>query len=294
MEPQPPAHYDLLQPITAAAFLRPGQAFLTTASGEVHQIHDQSREVIRALHQPTHCLALGGYEAQARLALGHPDGHISLLNTTGDLLGNWEAHKEAITALSMSPDGHMLASGATDGQLKFWHTTKQQAIYSFEAHPEGLTCCSLSDNGALVLTGGGDGLLHLWIAREGRLVQTFRGHQAPITACHLKGELVLSGDALGEVRVWDILLQDPSPSLAKHSSEVLACRIFQTSDQTIIGLSAARDGQAYFLNLRTGDKLHTESDSAGALVAADWAGDTLLMATESGRLEWRKPALVQG
>jgi WD40 repeat protein len=40
---------------------------------------------------------------------------------TGQEVARWQAHDAAVTALTFSPDGALLASGARDGRLRVWN-----------------------------------------------------------------------------------------------------------------------------------------------------------------------------
>jgi WD40 repeat protein len=55
------------------------------------------------------------------VATGGEDGLIHLRDlTTGKELARWKAHDSAVTALTFSPDGKLLVSGADDGAVRVW------------------------------------------------------------------------------------------------------------------------------------------------------------------------------
>jgi WD40 repeat protein len=56
------------------------------------------------------------------VASGGEDGLIRLRDVeSGRELARWQAHDAAVTALTFSPDGTLLASGAADGSLRVWN-----------------------------------------------------------------------------------------------------------------------------------------------------------------------------
>ncbi len=75
------------------------------------------------------------------------------------------------TALGLSRDGSLLASGSAAGTLTIWDPSAGDAIHTIAAHEQGLLCASFGRNFTLA-TGGQDGNAKLWDAKTGTLTAT--------------------------------------------------------------------------------------------------------------------------
>src|SRR5450759_1421147 len=84
----------------------------------------------------------------------------------------------ALTSLSFSPDGQLLATSAgdvqsTDTSAQLW-TVGGENVATLVGHRAPVTCLAWSPDGQLVASGSRDGTVHLW-DRNGRLVRTLAG-----------------------------------------------------------------------------------------------------------------------
>ncbi len=75
--------------------------------------------------------------------LAWPDGHEIVLHdaVTGRQLARLTGHTDRVLCLVFSPDGHRLASGAADGQIRLWNTSSLQCVKT-HAGPQPATSVS--------------------------------------------------------------------------------------------------------------------------------------------------------
>lgn len=121
----------------------------------------------------------------------------------GTRLFDLSGHQGAVSAVRLSADGTLAATGGSDRTARLWDiaTGKQGALL---AHGAPVTAVAFSSNGRLLITGGEDGTLKFWEVPSGRPLATGTGHSGAVTALGVgtaEGE-VISGGADGTVRVW--------------------------------------------------------------------------------------------
>ena len=126
----------------------------------------------------------------------------------------------AVTALAVSNDGQLLASGAADGMVHLWRLDTGKCLRTIEtsAAQSGLACLHFSPQGSQLLTASRDGTCREFGLRTARMLKEFRGHTAYLTGCFYQlvaaavvddpsqqqQQLVVvtsSGD--GSVRLWN-------------------------------------------------------------------------------------------
>ncbi|MBI3947869.1 MAG: hypothetical protein HY321_18255 [Armatimonadetes bacterium] len=66
------------------------------------------------------------------------------------------------SCVHFSPDGRVLAAGASDGTLVLWDAATARVLRGVRTDPGGLNGLAFSPNGELLATAGADGATHLW------------------------------------------------------------------------------------------------------------------------------------
>lgn len=79
----------------------------------------------------------------------------------GELTAFHGRHREPVVATAFHPDGHAVATGSLDGEVRLWTppNTKPRANIS---HPSGVTAICFSPDGQLLATAQTDGLVRIW------------------------------------------------------------------------------------------------------------------------------------
>jgi WD40 repeat protein len=111
-----------------------------------------------------------------------------------------------ITSVAFSPDGQLLATSDTRGEIQIWQVKdgKQLAIYQGHRHwvwaiafsPDGRTLASVSD----------DYLVKLWDVKTGECLRTLEGHTYSINAIAFSpdGRTLATSGQDSTIRLWDI------------------------------------------------------------------------------------------
>ncbi|RCJ41945.1 hypothetical protein A6769_38470 [Nostoc punctiforme NIES-2108] len=80
---------------------------------------------------------------------------------TGELIRNLEGHSEDITAITISPNGQILATGSVDGTIRITNLGTRELIRVFKDMKE-TRALSFSNDSRTLAAGGTDGKIKIW------------------------------------------------------------------------------------------------------------------------------------
>jgi WD40 repeat protein len=136
-------------------------------------------------------------------------GPIRLINMqTGDAC-QIEATTEgnSVTALALSPDGKLLASGHgwSDAAIRLWDVTTTNLVGSLKGHRAWVKKLVFSADGHTLYSASADQSIRAWNIQEMREKRQWRGHAGALTGLALSpdGTALVSCAEDGSVRVWD-------------------------------------------------------------------------------------------
>ena len=82
---------------------------------------------------------------------------------TGELIATFPGHLNGIVALSFSPDGSTLASGSTDGTIKFWNAKTGELLpISITEHTKWIKAVSFSEDNSALVSVAFNGIIDFW------------------------------------------------------------------------------------------------------------------------------------
>ncbi|KAL6901325.1 WD40-repeat-containing domain protein [Trichoderma evansii] len=111
--------------------------------------------------------SMAGSGVEGTIISGHEDRFVRFFDAnSGQCTYNMLAHPDAISSLSLSPDGRELVSAGHDASLRFWSLEKRSCIQEITSHRvmrgEGICTCVWSQDGKWVVSGGGDGIVKVF------------------------------------------------------------------------------------------------------------------------------------
>jgi hypothetical protein len=119
----------------------------------------------------------------------------------------WLSLAEGIRCLAFSPDGMLLAGGATNGTVFVWNGTTAHEVARLCGHDKGVTCIAFDHDSSRLLAGSGDGGVWVWDVQAKRELQVLRGHKDAVRTVSFgpNGKTIVSLSADGELVARDAL-----------------------------------------------------------------------------------------
>ena len=191
-------------------------------------------------------------------------------------------HKNTINALAFAPVGTplygmCLASGSTDGTIRFWNPLNGEELVTFTSgHTESVKSVAFSENGTTLTTAAFNGIVDLWSLQTGRELITFTDGQCDavdIVALSpdatyfvrkgMNGLIAFNPDGFGyrgnfsgrtRLQLWEIASEDeiPGPWQDQDIGNNVSKSIFSPV-HGILAVSSHKDIQAW--HVKTGTEL---------------------------------------
>lgn len=179
----------------------------------------------------------------------------------GRCIGVLEGHKDSVTGVSISSDGHLVLSGSGDGTLRLWESDTGNCLRVFEGHESDVLSVCLSRDGRFALSGSSDETVRLWDLRSGKCIRVFTGHTCWVRSVSLSGDgrLAISGggdnyhppedaEETFSLRVWEVETGSCLRILKGHVNIVQSVQI---SEDGQVAISGGQDWSMRFWELGT-------------------------------------------
>ncbi|MCS6852291.1 MAG: hypothetical protein NZ700_14095 [Gemmataceae bacterium] len=102
--------------------------------------------------------------------------------STGKLKHRIKCYTDCITALELSPDGSLLASGDRNGGIDVWEAESGGILFTLGGHKDCITGLSWWADSQVLASASEDGRVILWSAEDGFPVRLLNAHAADARA----------------------------------------------------------------------------------------------------------------
>jgi hypothetical protein len=109
-----------------------------------------------------------------------------------------------VSRIALAPDGGELAVASWDSTITIWSLSTRRPVVVLHGHTLGVDAVAYSPDGKLLASAGLDDTARVWDPADGRLLRIWTDPD-PVTSIAFSstGSELVTGDAGGNVRVWD-------------------------------------------------------------------------------------------
>ncbi len=237
--------------IRSVLFTPDGKTLITTEFDNAIRLREpRSGRVLRTLR---------GHSAGVNSAALSPDGKTlySVANNvvkvwdlqTGKETASFEAGKQALYMIAISPDGKLLAGGGVEKVAKIWDLASKKELKSLAGHASAIEALAFSPDGKLLATASWDHAVKLWDPATGREAATLEGHPRAVLSVAFSpdGNLLATGGGN-----WNE--QNPQPTQSgyqpasgndEEKPEPGDLKLWDVAKRTLIGDLNGHDGQVF-------------------------------------------------
>ena len=124
--------------------------------------------------------------------------------TTLRVLQRWPAGSDEA---ALSPDGHTLLLGESDGSVRFLDLGNGDVRTASGGHGGPVLRATFGPNGRTAVTAGEDDRVIVWDARRAAITETLEGHAGQTTSLAISrdGRTLYTGALDGDVLIWDLI-----------------------------------------------------------------------------------------
>jgi WD40 repeat protein/serine/threonine protein kinase len=199
---------------------------------------------------------------------------------TGELLMKYVGHFGGVSALAISPDGWLLASGGTDGMIKVWDVASGEEIGTLEIHAGEIYDLEFSPDGSQLASSSQDGRVILWDVGTRQPAFNLVKNQPAVVSLSFSpdGKRLVTSGKDGSARVWDTVSGEMLLTLKGHRGEITG--VDYSPDSKRIA-TASIDSTARLWDAASGEELLILGGSISGLTSLAFYPDGKRLATSS-------------
>jgi len=221
-----------------------------------------------------------------RIAIGWGRGKLCIHESaTGKKLREFAAHRDAITAMAISPDSRVIATGAgfTERTIKLWNPEQDAMLGELTGHQAWICTLAFSPDGTILASSSADQTVRLWNTKTWTELATLRSHEDEVysLAFSADGRRLITGGKDGSVRLWQI------PPAKRPPPRWVLSEPGNTFAVSADGRRLVTGGDDYVLwDLDNGEKLATLTELRGYQAGCDFSPDgrQLLVGGRAGKI----------
>ena len=131
------------------------------------------------------------------------------------------SHELGGTAIALSPDGHIVATGSHDKSVKLWTTAELGLTRTLSGPEYAVSDLSFDPAGGSIAASSYDNRVWVWSLADGAVQHEFIGHGSWVTSCSfLDDGRLLSSSRDRSLRLWDLSANGEHHELRGHTKMV--------------------------------------------------------------------------
>jgi WD40 repeat protein/DNA-binding SARP family transcriptional activator len=181
----------------------------------------------------------------------------------------------AMHSVAWSPDGSLLATGASDGAVFIWRVADGLLLNTYPVSSGFIW--TLDWHGDLIVCGGSEAAVEIWDVARGLLVQTLPAHGGWVNEVAFSPDGTRLATCGGDhtVRIWHVPSWRLAHTLRGHT-DIVECLAWSPDGARLA--SAAIDQNVRFWEAASGSLTHTLPSPTSRLRSIAWKPDGMLLA----------------
>jgi WD40 repeat protein len=171
-----------------------------------------------------------------------------------------KGHASMVHAVTISPDGEILASGSSDNTVKLWQLSSKKILRKlggwFSGHSSMVYSLAFSPDGEILASASWDETIKLWLVSSGKEIRTLAGHSNGVNGVDFSrdGQLLASGSGDCTIKLWLVSSGRILRTLTGHSDSV--CSVALSPDGKLLA-SGSSDNTIKLWQVETGREIST-------------------------------------
>jgi WD40 repeat protein len=185
-----------------------------------------------------------------------------------------------VVSVAFSPDGKLLATGDTNGEIRLRQVKDSTQVLSCQGHNGWVLSLAFHPDGVILSSSSTDSTVKLWDVQTGQCLQTFQGHDNEVwsVAFSPDGSILASGSDDHSIKLWNISTGKCLRRFQGHVSWVHSVA-FTPDGQSLI--SGSDDETIRLWNISTGECLKTFQGHSDGIRSIAISPDGQMLASSS-------------
>ena len=178
-----------------------------------------------------------------------------------------------ILSVTFSPDGTILATGDSNGEIRLWFLAERKLLKTYREHAGWIFSLAFSPDGNMLASGSSDRSIKLWHIGKDICFSTLSEHNQRVRCVvfHPHGKILASSSSDNTIKLWDVATGKCWKTLAEHSSYVWSLAF--SEDGSMLA-SGSEDRTIKLWDVATGKCLTTLTGHTGWVRSVAFCGNS--------------------
>lgn len=163
------------------------------------------------------------YSPDGKLLIATDGNQVDIYDPpSGNLLKTLDGHQTDVTAIAISADGNLIASGALDGSAMIWDVLTGASVLKLAAHTAAIENLTFSPDGQWLVTSGDDAAMRIWDTRDGNLLQEYTDFSGVVGGVTFSPDGKRFAVSDGTMHVWQFSVDTTNAQSTISNQELFA------------------------------------------------------------------------